>query len=112
MRVGGSRAGLLERFRSLLLELIRPHASLLAAARALSADPTKVTAQVASLLRAFADRVPDAATEVLALQIEAVRLTRPGRPGDGMIYFTGPDAYRVWRCDYVGGVPRDLGFDD
>ena len=90
----------------------RPHASLLAPARALSADPTNVLAQVASLLRAFADRLPDAASEVLALHIEAVHLMWPARPGHGMIYFTGPDPNRVWRCDYVAGVPKDLGFDD
>jgi hypothetical protein len=90
----------------------QPHPSLLAAARALSANPSNFIAQVASHLRAFADRVPDAASEVLGLQIEALYLTRPDRPDDGMIYFTGPDPYRVWRCDYVAGVPRDLGFDD
>jgi len=90
----------------------RPHSSLLAAARALSAHPGNLQAQVSSLLRAFADRVPEAATEVLALQIEAVRLTNPDRPGDGMIYFSGADPNRVWRCDFVEGVPTGLGFDD
>jgi hypothetical protein len=36
----------------------------------------------------------------------------PDRPGDGKIYFRGPDPHRVWRCDYIAGVARDLGFDD
>ena len=89
----------------------RPHPSLLAPARALSADPTNVVAQVASLLHAFSERVPEAASEVLALTIEAVHLMWPDRPADGMIYFNGPDPYRVWRCDYVAGVAKDLGFD-
>jgi hypothetical protein len=90
----------------------RPHASLLAVARELCADSTNLHARVASLLDAFAKKVPEVAREVLALRIEAVRLMSPERPQDGMIYFGGPDPHRVWRCDYIAGVPKDLGFDD
>ena len=52
------------------------------------------------------------AEEVRQLKIEDVCLLRPERPDDGMIYFSGPDEFRVWRCDYVGRRPCDLGFDD
>ena len=90
----------------------RPDANLLASARGLSADPARVLAQVTSLLKEFADRVPDAAPEVLALQIDAIHLMWPDRSGDGMIYFKAADGDRLWRCDYIAGVPGDLGFDD
>jgi hypothetical protein len=39
--------------------------------------------------------------EIRQLQIEDVCLLRPRRPDDGMVYFRGPDPYRLWRCDYV-----------
>ncbi len=55
-------------------------------------------------LRRFAD-------EIRQLQIEHVNLVWPKRPDDGMIYFKGPDQFRVWRCDYVARKPRGLGFD-
>lgn len=50
--------------------------------------------------------------EIGQLTIESVSLWNPQKPNDGMIYFSGPDEFRVWRCDYVAGKPRDLGFDD
>ena len=99
-------------FRIVLTGDERPDTRLLASARALSADSTKLTQQVESLLTTYAARVPGAADEVLALGMDSVHLTRPNRPGDGMIFFTGPDEHRVWRCDYVAGRPQDLGFDD
>jgi hypothetical protein len=52
------------------------------------------------------------AHEIEQLGIEDVCLFWPKRPNDGMIYFKGPDRYRVWRCDYVGRKPKGLGFDD
>ena len=51
------------------------------------------------------------ADEILALEIESVALLVPGSANDGMIYFSGRDENRVWRCDYVDGKPVDLGFD-
>lgn len=51
------------------------------------------------------------ADEIRQLTIEDVCLFWPKRPNDGMIYFQGPDQYRVWRCDYVSRKPRGLGFD-
>jgi len=56
-------------------------------------------------LRRFAD-------EIGQLTIDDVCLHWPDRPDDGMIYFKGPDKYRLWRCDYVARKPRLLGFDD
>jgi hypothetical protein len=64
------------------------------------ADETRTDKQLAR----FAD-------EIRQLTIEDVCLLRPDRPDDGMIYFKGPDEFRVWRCDYVGRKPRGLGFD-
>jgi hypothetical protein len=49
--------------------------------------------------------------EIRQLTIEDVCLFWPDRSDDGMIYFKGPDKFRVWRCDYVARKPRGLGFD-
>ena len=68
-------------------------------------------ARVAAFLRDEAIRQPLWAAEISELEIQDVNLFWPERPDDGMIYFTGPDEYRVWRCDYVNRVPQDLGFD-
>src|SRR5688572_18820254 len=51
------------------------------------------------------------ADEVQQLTVEDVCLFWPDRPDDGMIYFKGPDEFRVWRCDYVARKPQGLGFD-
>jgi hypothetical protein len=56
-------------------------------------------------MSAFAD-------EIRQLTIETVCLFWPDRPNDGMIWFDGPDEFRVWRCDYIDRKPKDLGFDD
>ena len=50
--------------------------------------------------------------EISRLEIEDVSLWRASTPASGMIYFKGPDQFRLWRCDYVEGKPRGLGFDD
>jgi hypothetical protein len=52
------------------------------------------------------------AGEIRQLKIEHISLFWPKRHNDGMIYFRGPDKYRVWRCDYVDRKPKGLGFDD
>jgi hypothetical protein len=51
------------------------------------------------------------AEEIRQLTLESVCLFWPDRPDDGMIYFKGPDEFRVWRCDYVARKPQGLGFD-
>jgi hypothetical protein len=52
------------------------------------------------------------AEEISQLEIEDVCLLRPSTPDNGMIYFKGPNEYRLWRCDYFDRKPRFLGFDD
>ena len=52
------------------------------------------------------------AEEIRQLRIEEVCLFWPERPEDGMIFFKGGNEFRVWRCDYIGGKPERLGFDD
>jgi hypothetical protein len=89
-----------------------PDPALLVAARLLVAYSTKLVAQVASLLEQDADRLPEVASEIRALQMDAVHLMWPARPSDGMIYFSGPDPYHLWRCDYTAGVAHNLVFDD
>ena len=56
-------------------------------------------------------RQPRPAEEIRQLTLESICLFWPDRPDDGMLYFDGPDEYRVWRCDYVDREPRALGFD-
>ena len=51
------------------------------------------------------------ADEIRQLAIQDVCLFWPDRPDDGMIYFKGPDEFKVWRCDYVARKPQGLGFD-
>jgi hypothetical protein len=66
----------------------------------------------ATLESSAAGAPPEFASEIRALRIESVCLW-PDRPGSGMIYFSGPsDDLRVWRCDYIAGQPRALGYDD
>jgi hypothetical protein len=67
---------------------------------------------VTSFLAEEAARLPGAADEIRQLSVDHVCLMWPDRPDDGMIYFRGPDKYRLWRCDYVARKPKGLGFDD
>jgi len=67
---------------------------------------------IGEFLRSEAKRFPEAATEEInQLQIEEISLSWPGRPDDGIIFFSGPDETRLWRCDYIQRMPRNLGFD-
>jgi len=66
---------------------------------------------VSEFLAAEAIREPDAADEIRQLTLESMYLFWPNRPNDGMLYFHGPNEYRVWRCDYVSRQPVGLGFD-
>lgn len=68
--------------------------------------------RVGAFLAAEALRLPVFAEEIRELEIEEICLFWPIRPDDGMIYFRGPDEFRVWRCDYIGRSPVGLGFDD
>ena len=49
--------------------------------------------------------------EVTGLRISVVSLRDSLRPRVGMIFFEGGQDYRLWRCDYIDGVPRNLGCD-
>jgi hypothetical protein len=66
---------------------------------------------VTEFLAGEASRQRQYAEEIRRLVVEEVCLFWPERPDDGMIYFSGPDEFRVWRCDYVGRKLKGLGFD-
>jgi hypothetical protein len=88
-----------------------PDAALLAHARDIVHGFTEFEQMVARFLEEEAAHNTRMAAEIRQLAIEDVNLWWPKRPNDGMIYFKGPDPYRVWRCDYVLRKPRHLGFD-
>jgi hypothetical protein len=52
------------------------------------------------------------AAEIRKLVIEDISLTHPKNLRDGMVFFSGPNEFRAWRCDLVNGEPKFLGFDD
>ena len=90
-----------------------PDARLLSHARELAAAPGPLVSRARSLLEDFLTEYPECGDEVLGLHIATVHLPWPDRPDDGYINFDGPDVdERLWHCDYVGRMPRDLGFDD
>lgn len=89
-----------------------PDALLIEHARSIVRSFAEFDKMVSEFLVSEAKRMPGAADEIRQLVIEDVMLCWPERPDDGMIYFKGPDEYRVWRCGYVGRKPRSLGFDD
>jgi hypothetical protein len=100
-------------FRILMAGDDQPSPHLIQHARDIFASPDKLFADVVPVLKAAGEEIPVAAREILGLQIESVALMWPDRPEDGMIYFDGPGTEeRIWRCDYIGRRPRDLGFDD
>ena len=67
---------------------------------------------VSEFLVSEGEKMPRASDEIRQLIIEDVMLCWPKRPDDGIIYFKGPDKYRVWRCDYSGRKPQGLGYDE
>jgi hypothetical protein len=67
--------------------------------------------RIRGFLQVEAAAKPRFANEIKQLEISHVCLWWPNRRDDGMIYFTGPDRFRVWRCDYIDGTPTSLGFD-
>lgn len=68
-------------------------------------------AMMDEFLRSEIGRLAGYEREIEQLTIDEVCLFWPDRPDDGMIYFNCPNDIRVWRCDYIGGKPRCLGFD-
>ncbi|SRR6266581_3531460 len=91
---------------------IEPDAALMAHARDIVRSFAEFDRMVTEFLASEATRMPGAAYEIRQLALEEVVLSWPKRPDDGMIYFKGPHAYRLWRCDYIGRKPKGLGFDD
>ena len=92
-----------------------PSFALVTHARDLVAKLPDFKGMVASFLADEAKQQKDLAHyagEIGKLTIEHVCLMWLDRPDDGMIYFSGPDDCRCWRCDYVGRKPKGLGFDD
>jgi hypothetical protein len=49
--------------------------------------------------------------EILSLGLEDISLLRPDHPDDGMIYFSGGEEGRIWRCSYIARRPKSLAFD-
>jgi len=66
---------------------------------------------VAVFLLAESERFRSFAEEIRKLIIHNICLYWPERPNDGMIYFIGPNEFRLWRCDYLNRKPYKLGFD-
>ena len=91
-----------------------PGAALMAHAREIFRSFKEFDRMVVEFLASQASQAsqwPGASDEIRQLVIEDVCLFWPDRPNDGMIFFKGPDPYRLWRCDYVDRKPRGLGFD-
>jgi hypothetical protein len=67
------------------------------------------TERVERFLETEAAKMPEEiAEEVSALVLDGVYLFWPKRPNDGMLYFEGPDQYRVWRCDYIDRLHHSI----
>jgi hypothetical protein len=90
---------------------VEPSPALLAHAHDIVRSFDAFKGSVVKFLADEAQRMKPAADEIRQLVIEDVCLFWPDRPDDGMIFFKGPDEYRVWRCDYINRQPTGLGFD-
>jgi hypothetical protein len=88
-----------------------PDLRLLEHAREIVRSYADFRSRVRAFLARDAARWSEFAEEIRGLEIEGVMLTWPDRPRNGMIFFSGGDDCRLWRCDYVDGEPVDLGFD-
>lgn len=92
----------------------RPAASLVAHARELVGAPEAFATKVRSFLErevASQEHLRPFVDEISTLRIEAVSLSDPAKPHDGMIWFGDVSSGRLWRCDYRDGEPTGLGFD-
>ena len=88
-----------------------PDPALVSRAHEIYRDFPAFQRRVMALLAQEAARDAAWAAEIGALRIESIMLGAAKRPEDGMVYFTGPDEDRLWRCDLVAGEPKFLGFD-
>jgi len=90
----------------------KPDLGLIAHAHEIVANFDTFSGVVSEYLSTKAEGLPpEAASEINQLKIDHISLTRPTKPDDGMIFFSGPDEYRVWRCDYIERKPEWLTFD-
>lgn len=64
---------------------------------------------IPSFLESEAKRIPGAAKEISMLKFSEF-VSRD--TNNGMVYFNGPDKYRLWKCDYINGQLQALTFDD
>jgi hypothetical protein len=100
-------------FQILLGGAGQPDPRLISHARDIFTSPGTLLGLLKPVLDAAAAEFPVAAEEIAGLRIKSVDLMWPDHPDNGMISFDGPGTEdRLWRCDYIGRQPRDLGFDD
>ena len=93
-----------------------PDPELLNEARRIHSQRTSYVAKVHEYLREQSLRDSDLVPfreEIRSLRVESVNIwrTENDQPS-GMIYFSGGDKGRVWRCDFSGDTFSCLGFDD
>lgn len=88
-----------------------PDPTLLAQAVAILEDFDRFCRTVHEFLKREAMARPRFTQEILQLRVADVCLFWSDRPNDSMIYFSGPDRFRVWHCDYVNREPVALAFD-
>jgi hypothetical protein len=90
-----------------------PPETLLQRARQIAREPRTLADGIRALLGNAATnrRWAKYADEIKTLKPERVELPWIDRPLDGLIFFDGPSPLRIWRCDIIGGSPRDLSFD-
>jgi hypothetical protein len=89
-----------------------PSLDLISHAQDIVREYSSFSRTVCEFLEAEAASQLSFADEIRQLTLESVCLFWAGRPNDGMLYFKGPDEYRVWRCDYINRKPQGLGYDD
>ncbi|MEI9896028.1 MAG: hypothetical protein WDN28_19700 [Chthoniobacter sp.] len=90
----------------------QPSPAVLSHAHDIVRDFADFSRTMSEFLESEAERCGGAAHEIRQLVLESVCLCWPQRPDDGMLYFKGPDEYRLWRCNYINRKPQGLGFDD
>jgi hypothetical protein len=91
----------------------KPDAAALEKAAVIAHAAPAFFAKLTAFLEAEAQKQRMAADEIRQLRVDDVVLYPTHGTGRvaGMIYFAGPHPDRVWRCDFDGHTPRDLGFD-
>lgn len=89
-----------------------PDPALVAHAQAIIQSFPEFERSVSDFLGEEARANPKSAAEIGQLTIEEVMFSWPRRPNDGMIFFKGPDEFRLWHCDYLEGKLSGLAFDD